>query len=152
MELKKAPKKRIGEILIDEGFLNLKDLEKALEVQKKEGGLIGGILVKLGFVSEENMVLALSKQLSIPYIGLGSYHINRNALKLIPKEVAERYTLFPFEQEEARISVAMADPLNQEALEAIEKRVPSKVQVFLALTSDILDAIHLYYGEMAEKR
>lgn len=149
MVLKKIPKKRIGEILIEEGFLNPKDLEKALKVQEKEGGLIGGVLVRLGLVSEENLTFALSKQLSIPYIRLSNYYVNRDALKLIPKELAERYLFFPFEQSEDRISFAMVDPLNEDAFQAIEKRVPSKVQVFLATVSEVREAIKAFYGDPA---
>lgn len=147
MGLKNLPKKRIGEILIDEGFLDRKDLEKALEIQKKEGGLIGGILVRMGCVSEEDLVIALSNQLSIPFMKLSSYNVNRNAQKLITKEIAERYLFFPFEEDEASISFALSDPLNQEALDAIEKRVPLRIQVFLSTPSEIKQAVDLYYGQ-----
>ena len=147
MSLKNLAKKRIGEILIEEGFLEPKDLEKGLEIQKKKGGLIGSILVRMGCVSEENLVAALSRQLSIPFMKLSNYNVNRNAQKLITKEIAERYLFFSFDEDEASISFAMADPLNQEALDAIEKRIPLRVQVFLSTPAEIKEAIDLYYGQ-----
>lgn len=146
MNLKKLGKKKIGEILIEEGLLAPKDLERALEVQKKEGGLIGGILVKMGLVTEEDLLAALAKQLPTPFLRLSRYNVNRNALKLIPRQVAEKYVFFPFEEENDAISVAMADPLNQEAVEAIEKRVPFRLQIFLASPTEIREMIGLYYS------
>jgi len=149
MEPEKLPKKRIGEILIEEGAIDTDKLEKALKIQKKEGGLIGGILVRQGWVSEENLVTALSKQLSIPFIRLGNYHVNRNALKLVPRGLAEQYLFFPFEQDDRRISIAMADPMNPEALEAIKKTLRSRFQVFLATVSEISEAITTYYRKLS---
>ena len=145
--MKKLPKKRIGEILIEEGVLERKTLEKALEVQRKEGGLIGGILVKMGAISENDLVAALSKQLLIPFIQLANYHVNRNALKCVPKELAERHLLFPFDQDIHELWLAVSDPLNQEFLEAVEKNVSQPVQIFLATVSEIRQAITSYYEE-----
>lgn len=146
-ESRSSKRKLLGEILVEEGFLNARDIETALKVQKKDGGLIGRILVRMGLITEEDLVFALSKQLSIPYIRLGNYSVNRDALRLIPQEIAERYLFFPFEEAENTISLAMSDPLNTEALEAIEKRVPSRVQIFLATFTEIKDAIAAYYVE-----
>lgn len=146
MPLKKIPNKRIGEILIEEGFLDPKSLEEALALQKQEGGLVGEILVRKGAISEEQLMEGLSKQLSIPFIRLGSYNVNRNALRLIPREVAERYLFFPFEEDEKEISVAMTDPVDPEVLEELGRRFSSAFQVFLAKPSEIKLAIETYYG------
>ena len=145
MRFKKGPRKRIGEILIEEGFLDPKDLKKALEVQKQEGGLIGTVLVRMGAVKEENLVLGLSKQLSIPYLRLNSYNVNRGALASIPKEMAEKYLLFPFDQDDRSVSIAMADPLNDEAIGFLEKSIRLRLDLFLGTVSDIKAAIELYY-------
>lgn len=147
MSLKKMVKKKIGTILIEEGLLKPKDLELALATQKKDGGLIGSILVKMRAVTEEDLVFALSKQLGIPFIRLRHYNVNRRALQLIPKETAELYLVFPFEHDEHSASIAMADPLNQEALETLEKKIPSRIQVFLATVTEVREAIGTYYGE-----
>ena len=147
MEIKKIPNKKIGEILIEEGFLDSGDLEKGLAIQKKEGGLIGNILLRMGVISEEQLVIALSKQLIIPFIHLSSFSVNREALKLIPKEIAEKHLFFPFDQSGPVTSIAMSDPLHPEAFEAIEKRVPGRIQIFLATPSEIKEAIGIYYNE-----
>lgn len=148
MGVKKAVKKRIGEILIEEGVLNSKDLQKALEVQQKEGGLIGRILIRMGLITEEDLVFALSKQLAIPFIRLSSYDVNRAALRWLTREMALRHLIFPFEESEYDVSFAVSDPLDLEAMGALEKKVPRRVQLFLATVSDIQQAIELYYREV----
>jgi type IV pilus assembly protein PilB len=147
MTLKNSDGKRIGEILIEEGVLRPQELEKGLELQKKEGGLIGSILVRMGCVSEEVLVAALSKQLSIPFLHLENYNINCKAQKHISKEIAKKYTLFPFDESQKIISIAMSDPLNKEAHEALEKATTLKKHIFLAPVSEITEAIELYYSD-----
>lgn len=143
--LKKFPKKLIGEILIEEGFLDPKSLEEALKIQKKEGGLIGEILIRRGWISEEELAIGLCKQLSLPFIRLANYDVNPHAVKLVPKEMAARYLFFPFELDQDTLSLAMADPVDLAAIEEVEKKVPLRVQVFLAPLSEIKQAIASYY-------
>ena len=147
MGLKKFTRKRIGEILIEEGHLEPHDLQKALEIQKQQGGLVGEILVQQGWVTEEQLMTGLSKQLSLPFIELSNYNVSRSALGAIPKEVAERYLCFPFDQDEQEIFVAMGDPSNEEAIEEVRKRVPLSVQFFLAAPSEIRKTIKVFYGD-----
>jgi len=147
MQLKKIPHRLIGEILIEEGFLDPPSLEEALKIQKKEGGLIGEILIQRGAISEEQLVVGLSRQLSIPFIRLSNYRVNRNTVQLVPKEVAQRYLFLSFEQDGQEVSVAMSDPANPEALEELKRRISASVQVFLAKPSEIKQAIGTYYRE-----
>lgn len=145
MELKKIPRKPLGEILIEEGLLNPESLEKALKIQKEQGGLVGEILIRIGACSEEELVLGLSKQLSIPFIQLARYRVNRNSLRWVPREVAERYLCFPFEEEAEEVSLAMMNPADPEMVEEIKQRLPNSVYVFLARASEIKEAIGTYY-------
>ena len=146
------PTKRIGEILVEEGYLQASDLNKALELQKSQGGLLGCHLVRLGLISEEDLIIALSRQLDVPYIQLKSYRVNREAVKLIPKDVCEKFLIFPFDKGEKEISVAMSNPLDEESLEAVKKRVRSKVQIFLARMTEIRDSINHYFPVSAPAR
>lgn len=144
---KSMAKKRLGEILIDEGCLTAKELEKGLELQKKEGGLIGNLLIRMGAITEEELVAALARQLSLPFIRISNYSVNRAVLKRVPKDVAVSYLLFPFDEDEGTFSIAVTDPLNDEAFEAVKKSVSSHIQVFLSTPAEIKSCIELYYGE-----
>ena len=150
MVLKKFPNRLLGEILVEEGFLDPDNLKKALELQKKEGGLIGEILLQMGWITEDELLMGLSKQLSLPFIRLSSYNINRNALKQLPREVAVRFLLIPFDFDNQLLSVAMLNPLDQDAIIQIEKSTPLSVQIFLAPSSEIKQAIEEHYtGSLA---
>ena len=149
---KKFPNKLIGEILVEEGFLEPEKLKKGLEIQKKEGGLIGEILVRLGWVTEEELVSGLAKQLSLPFIHLGNYNVNRTAVKSIPKELAERHLLFPFEQDEMSLSLAMANPLDSVGLEQVSKSTSLILYIFLAPAQEIRKAIRDHYAESLASR
>ena len=144
MDTNERLKKRIGEILIEEGCLNRQGLEKALAAQKKEGGLLGGLLVRLGLVTEEELTIAFTKQLGIPFIRLKNYRINPNALKKIGKEVCERYTLFPFELESKEISIAVTEPLDEAVLGELKKGSSLNTQLFLSTLTEVRECIARY--------
>lgn len=141
MVLKKFPNRLIGEILVEECFLDPANLKKALEIQKKQGGLLGEILMSHGWIKEEELLMGLSKQLSLPFIRLDSYNLNRTALKYIPQDVAIRYLIIPFECDNRILSMAMFNPLDPEAVKEIEKRINIPVQAFLATSAEIRQAI-----------
>ncbi len=148
MDLKKVPHKLIGELLIEEGFLDAEDLKKGLALQKKEGGLIGDILVKNGWLEESHLVMGLSKQLSLPFIRLAGYSVNREALKLISRDNAERFLMFAFEQQEDALSIAVHNPVESEPANEIEKLAAKfSIHIFLALPSEIRQAVREHYPE-----
>ena len=88
-------KKRLGDLLIDSGFLNQEKLEKALVVQNKTGERLGKTLINLGYVTEESLIEVLEFQLGIPHIMLKDLKIDSDIAALIPQNLAERYTIIP---------------------------------------------------------
>lgn len=146
MFIGKLPNQKIGEILLEQGSLERGQLEKALMVQSKQGGLLGETLVRLQFITEEQLAVALAKQLKIPFIQLRNYSINRKAVETIPRELAQQHLVFPFDRDEGRVWMAMADPLNPPTRQAIEEVLPFETYLFLVTLSDVKDAIRVYYG------
>jgi hypothetical protein len=137
--------KQLGELLIERAVIGAKQLEKALEVQKDRGGLIGEILVELGFAREEDIAHALTAQYGFPYLPLKNYEIDANVVDLIPNNVAVQYCLIPIDKIGNSLTVAMSNPLNVQAIEDIEMLTKCKVQTFVSTTSDIREAIKKYY-------
>ena len=88
------PKKILGEILIQRHRITKDQLSQALAIQNKEGGVIGEVLINLGFVEEQDIVVALVVQCNIPYISLDKYEIEPGVASLIPRETAMKY-LYP---------------------------------------------------------
>ena len=143
--VKRVITKRIGEILLERGVINHKQLEKALAHQRDHGGLLGQILVELGFITEEEVALALTAQYGFPYLPLDNYEIDEGATQLIPEHVARQYALIPVDRVGNALTVAMADPSNIQAIEDIEMLTQCVIQTFVSTPSDILKAIERYY-------
>ena len=137
--------KRIGEVLLERGVINYKQLEQALAHQKTHGGLMGQILIELGFVNEEEIALALTAQYGFPYLPLENYEIDETLTCLIPEEVARQYCLIPIDRIGNALTLAMADPSNVQAIEDIEMMTKCVVQTFVSTPSDITKAIDKHY-------
>lgn len=146
MTLSKPAKKRLGEILTEEGLLDAVQLAKALEKQKEEGGMLGAILVRLGHISEEMLTHALSKQLSLPYLQLSKYQVSREAVACISRDWCMKHLCFPFEKDERRLSLALAEPLETDEIERLKKQVGTPLQFFLSSGTEVKGAIEKYYG------
>lgn len=139
--------KQLGELLLERGVINGAQLEKALKIQKEKGGLIGQILVMLGYAKEEEIAQVLTVQYGFPYLPLDNYEINADAIKLIPENVAVQYNLIAIDKIEDLLTIAMSNPLNAQAVEDIELLTKCKVQVFVSTMTDINNAIKKYYGK-----
>ena len=147
MYIGKLPNRKIGEILIEQGSLDSAQLKKALKVQSEEGGLLGETLVRMQLITEEQLTVALARQLRIPFIQLRNYNINRKAVETIPSNLAKQHLVFPFDRDEGRVWMALADPLNLSTRRAVEEALPLETYLFLVTLSDIKDAIRVYYGD-----
>ncbi len=88
-------KDKLINTLINGKLLKEKDLEKALQIQKRSGGSLGKILVDNGFISEKELMVAMSKQLNIPPIDLSKYKIDKGLSEIIPEKIAKQYSLIP---------------------------------------------------------
>ena len=141
--------KRIGEVLLERGVINKKELEKALAYQKEHGGLVGQILIQLGFVTEDEVALALTAQYGFPYLPLSNYEIDGELTVLISEELARKYCLIAIDRIGNALTLAMADPSNIQAIEDIELMTKCVVQAFVSTPSDIYAAIEKCYKRSA---
>lgn len=137
--------KRLGEVLLERGVITAKELEKAVAHQKEKGELMGQVLISLGFVTEEEIALALTAQYGFPYLPLDNYEIDGGLTALVPEATARQYCLIPVDRIGNALTLAMADPSNLQAVEAIEIMTKCVVQTFVSTPSDILKAIEKYY-------
>ncbi len=143
-----APKKqrrKLGEILRASGIITDQQLQKALEFQKGEGGLIGEILIKLGFVGEIEIVQALTAQYGFPYMPVENYELNRDMVNIIPENMARQYGIVPIDVMGDILTVAMSNPLNDKAIEDVELLTRKKVQVFIGTVTGISGALNKLY-------
>lgn len=143
---------RLGDLLVAKGLITTKQLEHALREQKATGCKLGTSLVKLSYMTETTLVSFLSKQYGVPAIDLTEAHIDVEAIKKIPSEVASKYQVIPIKQIGSVLRVAMADPSNILAIDDIKFLTGCHVEVFVSTESAIKEAIDKYYqaGDLDE--
>jgi len=130
---------------VERGVIARNQLEEALRVQKEKGGLIGEVIVSLGYTKEEEIAYALSLQYGFPYLPLQNYDIPKELLETVPEQVASQYCLIPIDKIGNTLTVAMANPLNPQAIDDIEYISKCEAQIFVATSSDIRAAIDKFY-------
>lgn len=132
---------KIGSILLSENLITKEQLERALEVQKKEGGRLGSILIKLGYVDEKKIAEFLSKQHNAPYVDLKSVKIDPKVANLIPKDECRKFLVVPFDREGQTLKVAIADPSNGYALEELRFMTGFNIKPYVAVESVIREIL-----------
>ncbi|KAF0217130.1 MAG: proteinral secretion pathway protein [Geobacteraceae bacterium] len=136
----------LGFILLRSQIISEEDITKALEEQKVSGCRFGEALVSLGVVTQEDIDWALSNQLNIPYVRLKKELIDRSAVELVSAELARQFNLVPLIRAGDELSVAMADPLNKAAIEAVEHATGCRLIVSIALIREIREMLEFLYG------
>ena len=134
-------------MLVEKGVIDKQQLEKAISFQKERGGLIGEIIVDLGFAKEEDIAQTLTAQYGFPFLPLNNYEINPEIARLIPERVARQYLLIPIDRIGKNLTVAMSNPLNVQAVEDVELISGCSVQTFVSTSSDLKHAIDKYFKE-----
>ena len=137
---------KLGELLIKAQLLDDAQLEQALEEQKQTGGRLGEHLVRLGFVTEEDILDCLSQQYGVPSINLRHFEIDESIIRLIPSDVARKYQFIPVSKTGATLTVAMADPTNVFAMDDITFITGYRVEPVVASEEALREAIDKYYG------
>ena len=145
--MEKMNKRRfLGEILIDRKKITPAQLGQALSVQNKEGGYMGEVLIKLGFVDEQDIIAALVVQCHLPYIAVDRYEITREVIALVPREMASKHCIVPLDRVGDILSLVMLDPLDVAVKTDVCQRTNCKVAPFISTRREIERAIDQSYG------
>ena len=147
MPIGKIINKQLGELLIERGIISKPQLEEALNLQQEKGGLIGEVLVELGFAKEEDITQALTAQYGFPYLPLANYEINPEVVNIVPGRVARQYLVIPVDKVGNNLTLSMSNPLNVHAIEDIELMSGCIIQIFVSTLSDVKGAIEKYYKD-----
>jgi type IV pilus assembly protein PilB len=132
-------------MLVKSKLISEDQLKKALAQQSTGGGRLGSNLVKLGFLTEEDITSFLSKQYGVPSINLAHFEIDQNVIKLVPAEIAQKHMVIPINRKGSVLTVAMADPSNIFAIDDIKFLSGFKVEPVVAAETSIKNAINKHY-------
>ena len=138
-------KKRLGDLLRDSGLITEDDLKMVLEVQKQTGKRMGEVLSDQGLVSDFDIARLLSGQLGIQHVALESTPIEPEAIDLLPESLARKYRCIPICFDRKYLTVAMADPLDYEAIRDIGFHSSLETRPLISTQREILEAIEHYY-------
>lgn len=133
--------KKLGEILVDAGLLNPTQLETALAEGKKRNLRLGSALTALGILSEDNILDALSSQIGLKKINLSKIIIDPAVGKLIPEGLSRQFKLAALSLSDGILTVALSDPLNVFAADALKRHINYNIDIVLAKEHDIGKAI-----------
>ena len=150
MRITGARKKiRIGDLLVEAGAITSEQLQEALAKQKEEGGMLGNIIMELGFISRELLITVLTTQMGIDYCEIRTVQIDESVLNLVPKELVQKYKAMPvgFAEDNANVlQVAMADPMDLMAVDDISIASGLQVEPLLSFEDDLDNVIGKNYG------
>jgi type IV pilus assembly protein PilB len=136
---------RLGDMLVKAALITREQLNQALQQQQTSGGRIGTNLVRLGFISEDDITSFLSRQYGVPSINLSHFEIDGTVIKLIPSEIAQKHQVIPINRTGNILTVAMADPSNIFAIDDVKFMTGFKVEPVVAAETSIKNAINKYY-------
>src|SRR5438270_249421 len=141
---------KLGEILVRENLLTPEQLREALDYQRSHGGRLGFNLVKLGLVSDDMVTAVLSRQYGVPSVNLEMFDVDPAVIRLIPREVAEKYSVLPLSRVGATLTLAMVDPTNVFAMDDIKFMTGLNIEPVVVSEAGVQEAIDRYYGTTRE--
>ncbi|HEX7056018.1 MAG TPA: ATPase, T2SS/T4P/T4SS family [Bacilli bacterium] len=137
---------RLGELLIMHGLITELQLDEALKLQVSSKKKLGEILIELGYLTERQLVEVLEFQLGFPAVNLFETVMDLGAVQSITEALAKKHCVIPIKRRNGKLVVAMADPLNYEAIEEIRLATGMSVQPTIATRSEIEQGIMKHYG------
>ncbi len=137
----------IGEILKDMDLISDHEIEESLAIQKRKGGTIGEILVKLGYVTDVDVLFALAAQTGMEVVDLDDIDIEPEVISLVPNNFAETYEVIPVAHEDNTVVVAMADPLNPTMLDELRFMLSCEVRGAVSNKEAVQRALEKYYAQ-----
>ena len=142
---------RLGDLLVKEKIITPEQLEQATKAQKEQSCRLGSALVKLGFLTDEDVTNFLSRQYGVPAINLSYFEIDPSVVKLIPHETAKRYQILPLSRVGASLTIAMVDPTNVFAMDDIKFMTGFNIEPVVASETAINEGIEKAYGARQEE-
>lgn len=136
---------KMDELLVAQKLVSPVQMEKAVELQKSTGGKLDALLVKLRFVTEEQLAAIYGEQLKVPVMELKDLVCSPNVSQLVDLEVCERHLALPLKKTGDALVVAMADPLDLDGIDAMQFVTGLRIDVAAATRTNILKATDYYF-------
>lgn len=143
-KLNRITKKKLGEILLEEGKLTQNQLEEAIKIQKETKEKLGEIFIKLRYVTEEDIVFCIASQYGLPYLEISRYKINTNILSQFTFTEINEYSFFPLDLFGKILVVAISGPINDEYFLKLEERLGVNIFFIATTATELKETIKSY--------
>ncbi len=137
---------RIADALVEDGLLTSKQIVELLEQQKKEGVRLLRLVTDKGYVSEQDLAVAIGRVLNVPPVNLARTPIHPDISDLLPREISSNYKVCPVSRLDNRLFLAMADPLNVLAIDDVKRITKLEIVPMIASEKAIADKLHQIEG------
>src|SRR5258706_5019281 len=137
VQIAKLIRKKLGEVLVDEGLVKEDQVEEALRRQRATGESFSEVLVLMGFVSEVDIARTLVKQSGMPYIDASKYRINKDGVQAVPGELMWLNQFVVLDKIGKTLLVAISNVLGTEVFDKLEKVSGSQIFVYISTASQI---------------
>jgi len=138
-------KKRLGDILVELGFIDKDQLELALAESKKTGLMLGEVLLRLNWITEEQLQMAIAIQSGAKLLDTSKVNPDPEAIKMVPKDIAIKHEIFPFAKEKGTLKIATANPFDVITKDKLARITGLKIEAYLAPRDWILKVNRIYY-------
>lgn len=136
---------QILEIMAEQNFISKDAFAATFAYYEKSGGNFARYLIDCCHIDELKLAQTICHQFGVPYLPLNSYDISVDIIQLVPRDIVEKYWLMPLQKNGSSLTVVMADPFDNRAINMLEKITGYKVQAFVGVLSDIIQALENYY-------
>jgi MSHA biogenesis protein MshE len=143
-------KKKLGDSLVSAGTITEAQLEQAIKIQQEKGGRLGEILIQLGFLTTITLAKAIAEQLGIPFIDLAHYTINPEVVQKLPERIARKYRALVLEVLAEGYLVGMCDPTDLSAYDQLTRLLKGKVLLAIVVEKDLVRVADLVYRRIKD--
>ncbi|MCS6829179.1 MAG: ATPase, T2SS/T4P/T4SS family [Armatimonadota bacterium] len=142
-------RRKLGQILIDLGYLDDAQLDAALQEQQRSGGLLGEVLLRLGYITPDQLAQARAEQYDVDYEKVTPDTVQDEAINKVPCAIARSLQVLPLRIEDNRLVVAMANPLDVDAIDVLQRQTGMYIKVVYTNPEDLSKVIDFHYSTAA---
>jgi len=139
-------KQRLGTMLVHAGKIDKDQLEKSLQIQKKEDGYLGQVFLSNGYIEEKELYRYLSQQLKIPYLQLGYFQHDKSLMDLFTEAQIRTHKIFPLFKIQRTLNIAVSDPLDSDPINMARDITGFRIEPIIASATEIENSIDMHFG------
>lgn len=153
MEMRNNQNIRIGDVLVEFGYVNEGQIADAIAYQKEHKGVrMGGALIELNYITEHQMLEALGRRMNYDVVDIRDLSVDIEAVEMIPRALVDKYVMMGYKIEGDRFFLLVNDPLNFYGIEDIRQIVGMDIQIALCEEAPLKNAIQFYYSEVSARK